>query len=266
MNLFNPRPSETRSLLPRCQQLCIQSCQPAIAAIPLVYTCTTHKHTGKCTQSTNLCESWNSWNCDFMEASGALHHACWIAKLLYAIKIVMLSFKIRNELPRGAVFASGQVEKLERFVMFVLLVYVPWWISCTCAADENCLKMNSSVKRHKEHSRTICGACRRNWFLWHCFLHVCLHHRKMNWQLVWKLLTKLNQLRFPREQVLGLATQFPWQCITLNHPGWPHRTRFLGDLRNFKWTPTSWRETQLKNGQKMLIIWLLSKLSNIWGW
>ena len=70
-----------------------------------------------------------------LQAPGALHRARWMAKLLYSMKMVMLSDKIGNELPRGAVFASGQIQKLERFVKFVLLVYVPWWISCTSAAD-----------------------------------------------------------------------------------------------------------------------------------
>ena len=36
---------------------------------------------------------------------GALHRARWMAKLLYALKMIMLGDKIENELPKSAVFA-----------------------------------------------------------------------------------------------------------------------------------------------------------------
>ena len=36
---------------------------------------------------------------------GACHKVCCMAKLLYAIKMVLLATKIREELPKGAVFA-----------------------------------------------------------------------------------------------------------------------------------------------------------------
>ena len=60
---------------------------------------------------------------------GAMHKARWMAKLLYALKMYMLSRKIHEELPRGSVFAAGQFDKLERFVQFIVCCYIPWWLT-----------------------------------------------------------------------------------------------------------------------------------------
>ena len=65
---------------------------------------------------------------------GALHKARWMAKLIYSIKMVLLAGKISDELKSGAVFASGQLEKIQRFVHFSIFVYVPWWMACPVAS------------------------------------------------------------------------------------------------------------------------------------
>lgn len=82
-------------------------------------------------------------------APGALHHARWMAKLLYAMKMVLLSKQIPKEL---GVFAAGQLSKLQRFVRFILLVYVPWWITCTHPADApvNDLQLLRSIQSYND--------------------------------------------------------------------------------------------------------------------
>lgn len=60
---------------------------------------------------------------------GALHKACWMAKLLYAIKMDLLGTNILGELPKGAIFASCQLQKIRRFVQFVVFCYIPWWLT-----------------------------------------------------------------------------------------------------------------------------------------
>ena len=65
---------------------------------------------------------------------GALHKARWMAKILYSIKMVLLSDKINDELPKGSVFASGQLKKIQRFVKFCVFVYVPWWLTAPIAS------------------------------------------------------------------------------------------------------------------------------------
>ena len=70
--------------------------------------------------SDNKGEKFGSFN-----RPGACHKVRWMAKLLYAIKMVLLATKIREELPKGAVFASQQLKKLNRFVRFATFCYFP---------------------------------------------------------------------------------------------------------------------------------------------
>ena len=51
-----------------------------------------------------------------------------MSKLLYSIKMILVSGIIIRDLPKGAVFGVGQLEKLLRFVKFAVTTYVPWWI------------------------------------------------------------------------------------------------------------------------------------------
>ena len=53
--------------------------------------------------------------------SGALHKARWMSKILYAIKIVLLSTQIKES--SAEVLARGQLPKLQEFVNFVMYVY-----------------------------------------------------------------------------------------------------------------------------------------------
>lgn len=69
---------------------------------------------------------------------GALHKARWSAKVIYAIKLVLMQNKICSELPKASVFsgnAKPQINKLVRFVRFVTIVYVKWWVTCPLAVD-----------------------------------------------------------------------------------------------------------------------------------
>ena len=68
---------------------------------------------------------------------GALHKAKWMAKLIYSIKIVLLSNQIKEKLPHGEILTTNQIAKLERFMVFTVVVYVPWWI--VCSVPENAL-------------------------------------------------------------------------------------------------------------------------------
>ena len=44
----------------------------------------------------------------FLQKPGALHKARWMSKRLYSIKMDLLNQIIVDELPKGAVFESGQ--------------------------------------------------------------------------------------------------------------------------------------------------------------
>ena len=64
---------------------------------------------------------------DFMRP-GAIHQARWMAKVIYAIKVVLLEQQI-TVLPRGAVTVAHQVGKLRDFVDFMTHVYCAWWLT-----------------------------------------------------------------------------------------------------------------------------------------
>ena len=79
---------------------------------------------------------------------GAMSKARWMAKLLYAIKMILLASKIA-ELPKGSIFARGQLPKLQRFVQFVIFCYVPWWLTSpvpSSAPKNDQLLLNSLIE------------------------------------------------------------------------------------------------------------------------
>ena len=82
---------------------------------------------------------------------GALHKARWMAKLLYAMKIVLLRSKIFG-LPKGAVFSAQQSEKLQRFILFSVFCYVPWWLTSPVASacPLNDLNLIKALNTYKE--------------------------------------------------------------------------------------------------------------------
>ena len=70
-----------------------------------------------------------------IQKPGAIHHARWMGKLLSSFKIVILAKEISSKLPKDTIFTVGQLEKLERFVQFAVLVYIPWWLTSPIPQD-----------------------------------------------------------------------------------------------------------------------------------
>ena len=66
---------------------------------------------------------------------GALHRARWMSKMIYCLKIDLLSDKIVEKLPKGNVFGSGQQQKIQRFVQFFIFCYVSWWLTAPIPAS-----------------------------------------------------------------------------------------------------------------------------------
>ena len=94
-----------------------------------------------------------------MKHPGALHKAKWMGKLLYTMKIVLLSGKIIEQFPNSEVATTNQIKKLERFCMFAVSVYVQWWIKCPLAADApvNNLILVNKLKQFAYHDSIIAG-------------------------------------------------------------------------------------------------------------
>ncbi|KAL7636939.1 UNVERIFIED_CONTAM: hypothetical protein RMT77_012697 [Armadillidium vulgare] len=70
-----------------------------------------------------------------MKHPGALHKARWMAKLLYTMKMVLLSGKIIEQFSKSEVATEDQLKILERFCVFAVSVYLQWWIVCPVATD-----------------------------------------------------------------------------------------------------------------------------------
>ena len=71
---------------------------------------------------------------------GAISNARWMAKLLYCLKIVLLSGNLEEF---KTIFPKEQVLKIKVFVEFVVYCYVPWWITAshTASSPQNDLQM-----------------------------------------------------------------------------------------------------------------------------
>ena len=88
---------------------------------------------------------------------GALHKARWMAKILYGIKILLLSQVIMKELPKGAVFGKGQLEKLQHFIRFVFYVYIQWWITApmVAAAPLHDIVLLKKIENYKSSNQIV---------------------------------------------------------------------------------------------------------------
>lgn len=107
-----------------------------------------------------------------MKHPGALHKARWMAKLLYTMKMVLLSGKIIEQFPKSEVATKDQFKKLERFCVFAVSVYVQWWIVCPVAADApvNDLILVEKLKEFAYHDSIIAdkgkkALSRHSWYL-----------------------------------------------------------------------------------------------------
>ena len=58
-----------------------------------------------------------------------------IAKAIYSIDLFLLKGKINRELGKNPLMTDRQASLLEKFVKFVCLVYIKWWIRCPLPAE-----------------------------------------------------------------------------------------------------------------------------------
>lgn len=109
---------------------------------------------------------------------GATHKARWMAKVIYALKLILLKRQIA-QLPKGTITTVSQVPKLTHLVNFVALIYVTYWFHCRKAVDapwtsltfyQNILKYKSNrltslfQKVRNEPSNATFGICLLNFY------------------------------------------------------------------------------------------------------
>ena len=105
-----------------------------------------------------------------IQAPGAIHKARWMAKILYSIKMLILNNKIIKELPKDAVFRTGQLNKLKRYVKFIIYVYLPWLYTCSFTEDSprNDLTLFRAIQNYEDKlvSKSAYKAfSRHTWYL-----------------------------------------------------------------------------------------------------
>ena len=113
----------------------------------------------------------NEQGSNMLNRPGALHRARWMSKMIYCLRIDLLSNKIIEDLPKGSVYASGQQQKIKSFVQFFIFCYTSWWLTSPIPASaplndlmliNNLNKMRSVPMQHYMHFRAICGPWQRN--------------------------------------------------------------------------------------------------------
>ena len=121
---------------------------------------------------------------------GAHNHTRWMAKLLYSIKIVLLTTQIKK-LPEGSIFtnksATNQLQKLTSFVQFVIFNYIPWWITAADPSSAPCndLRLIKSLQMYKNVDNNIAEAAskafmRHLWYLTQELAPLCLFSSSFN--------------------------------------------------------------------------------------
>ena len=103
---------------------------------------------------------------------GAIHRARFMGKLLYSIKIDLLSHKITANLPPGAVFGKSQAQKIERFVKFAVFCYVSWWFTAPVSvyAPVNDISFLKGLEAYRQFDEPLVLAAldkfqRHTWYL-----------------------------------------------------------------------------------------------------
>ena len=84
-----------------------------------------------------------------MKAPGARHHACWMSKVIYTIKIAMLRHQLKNDIPECLLI------KIVDLAKFLCLYYIKPWSRATLPfqtpiEDLNLYKMLlTNIDEHK---------------------------------------------------------------------------------------------------------------------
>ena len=100
---------------------------------------------------------------------GAISNARWMGKLLYCLKIVLLSDHIEK---LGNIFPKDQLLKIKEFVQFFVYCYVPWWITAshTASAPHNDVQMVNDFVHYEAIHPDLANAAKKTmslhmWYL-----------------------------------------------------------------------------------------------------
>ena len=111
---------------------------------------------------------------------GAISKARWMGKVIYGIKVILLSQQISGlKDPKNSKVnlilnsRSGELDKLTHFVIFVIHVYVKWWFTCSSAtnAPVQDLPFYNQLQSYKEINTNVAEAAitTSNQHLWYLY-------------------------------------------------------------------------------------------------
>ena len=101
---------------------------------------------------------------------GAIHKARWMAKGICACDMVLLKNKIFSELGPTKVMTPHQAELIERFVKFICLVYIKWWVRCPLVCESGLVDLELLKDIREYPDRTVAAAAEKGlrlqlWYL-----------------------------------------------------------------------------------------------------
>ena len=68
------------------------------------------------------------------KSAGPVHKARWMGTLLYCMNLC--GDKIIEQHEAYSIYSDvEQTTKIEYFVYFIIMIYVPWWFQCSITAD-----------------------------------------------------------------------------------------------------------------------------------
>ena len=112
-----------------------------------------------------------------LQRPGAISKARWMSKVIYALKIVLLS---KQNLLQ-TIIETTCLTKLKRFADFCINCYIPWWINCTVAsaAPGNDLELINILQQYKSTDELCATSAldamnRHLWYLVEELVPLCL--------------------------------------------------------------------------------------------
>ena len=92
---------------------------------------------------------------------GAISDARWMAKDIGCCDLHLMKRKIFGELEKNTIMTQKQAALIERFVKFISLVFVKWWIRCPLAAESGLvdLQLLSDIRAYPD--KTVATAAER---------------------------------------------------------------------------------------------------------
>ena len=132
---------------------------------------------------------------------GALTQARFMCKILYSLKIVMLSKVIGKQANHTEIMTSEQLQNIQKFTDFTVIVYMKWWVECSVAsaAPRTDLQLLIDIHQYQPKDTVLASAAlkafkRHQNYLEEEMVPLCLFDINLNNQEKHEVATKIIQV------------------------------------------------------------------------